>query len=331
MDNAGLGAADIDGIIVATTTPDLTFPSVATMVQRALGVPAGSMAMDVQAVCAGFIYAMGTADALLRAGRMRRALVIGAETMSRILDWEDRSTCVLFGDGAGAVILEADDSLSVDERGIIDLQMNADGALIDMLHTTGGPSSTQTVGLLQMAGKEVFRHAVEKMSGAVLTLLDRHGFSPDDVKWYIPHQANQRILAAVAARKSARLPERFISTVASARQHLRRVRPARPAPPGADGRAQARRHGGHGRVWAAALAWGATLGALVAINALIPSRIPIKAVQLSLDSLPSSKRKTASYTSRKLEKADRRSDRAKGVGNEIRDLKDNVLEMHDFL
>ncbi len=214
LDNAGLGAADIDGIIVATTTPDLTFPSVATMVQRALGVPAGSMAMDVQAVCAGFIYAMGTADALLRAGRMRRALVIGAETMSRILDWEDRSTCVLFGDGAGAVILEADDSLSVDERGIIDLQMNADGALIDMLHTTGGPSSTQTVGLLQMAGKEVFRHAVEKMSGAVLTLLDRHGFSPDDVKWYIPHQANQRILAAVAAKIGAPA-ERFISTVAS--------------------------------------------------------------------------------------------------------------------
>jgi len=214
LEQAGLTAADIDGIVLATTTPDLTFPSVATMVQRELGVPAGTMAMDVQAVCAGFIYALGTADALLRAGRMKRALVIGAETMSRILNWEDRSTCVLFGDGAGAVILEADDSVDVAERGIIDLQMNADGNLIDMLHTTGGPSSTQTVGHLYMAGKEVFRHAVEKMSGAVLTLLDRHGFEPNDVKWYVPHQANQRILAAVAAKIGA-LPERFISTVAN--------------------------------------------------------------------------------------------------------------------
>ena len=213
LDNARLTASDIDGIILATTTPDLTFPSVATMVQRELGVPAGTMAMDVQAVCAGFIYAFGTADAFLRAGRMKRALVIGAETMSRILNWEDRSTCVLFGDGAGALVMEADDTVDLNDRGIIDLQMNADGNLIDMLHTDGGPSTTQTVGHLHMAGKEVFRHAVEKMSGAVLTLLDRHGFSPDDVKWYVPHQANQRILAAVAARIGAP-PERFISTVA---------------------------------------------------------------------------------------------------------------------
>ncbi len=214
LDNAGLSASDIDGIVLATTTPDLTFPSVATMVQRELGVPAGVLAMDVQAVCAGFIYAMGTADALLRAGRMRRALVIGAETMSRILDWDDRASCVLFGDGAGAVVLESDDTVALEQRGIIDLLMNADGTLIDMLHTTGGPSTTQTVGHLYMAGREVFRHAVEKMSGAVLTLLDRHGFSPDDVKWYVPHQANQRILAAVAAKIGAP-PERFISTVAS--------------------------------------------------------------------------------------------------------------------
>ena len=213
LENAGLTAADIDGIIVATTTPDLTFPSVATMVQRDLGVASGTLAMDVQAVCAGFIYGMGTADALLRAGRMKRALVIGAETMSRILNWEDRTTCVLFGDGAGAVVLERDDRADAQERGIIDLQMNADGNLIDILHTKGGPSSTQTVGHLYMAGREVFRHAVEKMSGAVLTLLNNHGFKPEDVKWYVPHQANQRILAAVAAKIGAP-PERFISTVA---------------------------------------------------------------------------------------------------------------------
>ena len=213
LENAGLTAADIDGIIVATTTPDLTFPSVATMVQRDLGVASGTLAMDVQAVCAGFIYGMGTADALLGAGRMKRALVIGAETMSRILNWEDRTTCVLFGDGAGAVVLERDDRADAQERGIIDLQMNADGNLIDILHTKGGPSSTQTVGHLYMAGREVFRHAVEKMSGAVLTLLNNHGFKPEDVKWYVPHQANQRILAAVAAKIGAP-PERFISTVA---------------------------------------------------------------------------------------------------------------------
>lgn len=212
LTNAGLSAADIDGIVVATTTPDLTFPSVASMVQRDLGVAAGTLAFDVQAVCAGFIYAMGTADALLRAGRMQRALVIGAETMSRILNWDDRSTCVLFGDGAGAVVLERDDSVDTAAQGIIDLQMNADGRLIDMLHTTGGPSSTQSVGHLYMAGREVFRHAVEKMSGAVLSLLDAHGFSPDDVRWYVPHQANQRILAAVAAKIGAPA-DRFISTV----------------------------------------------------------------------------------------------------------------------
>ena len=214
LENAGMDASEIDGIILATTTPDLTFPSVATMVQRELGVPAGVLAMDVQAVCAGFIYALGTADALLQAGRMKRALVIGSETMSRILNWEDRTTCVLFGDGAGAVVMERDDRADASTRGIIDLQMNADGNLIEMLHTKGGPSTTQTVGHLYMAGKEVFRHAVEKMSGAVLTLLDRHGFTPDDVKWYVPHQANQRILAAVAAKIGAP-PERFISTVAS--------------------------------------------------------------------------------------------------------------------
>ncbi len=214
LENAGMDASEIDGIILATTTPDLTFPSVATMVQRELGVPAGVLAMDVQAVCAGFIYALGTADALLQAGRMKRALVIGSETMSRILNWEDRTTCVLFGDGAGAVVMERDDRADASTRGIIDLQMNADGNLIDMLHTKGGPSTTQTVGHLYMAGKEVFRHAVEKMSGAVLTLLDRHGFTPDDVKWYVPHQANQRILAAVAAKIGAPA-ERFISTVAS--------------------------------------------------------------------------------------------------------------------
>ena len=218
LESAGLAAADIDGIIVATTTPDLTFPAVATMVQRELGVPAGTLAFDLQAVCAGFIYAVGVADGLLQTGRMRRAIVIGSETMTRILSWADRTTCVLFGDGAGAVIMERDDSLDAltgaNPRGLIDLQMNADGNLIDILHTTGGPSSTQSVGHLYMAGKEVFRHAVEKMSGAVLQLLDAHGFSPDDVKWYVPHQANQRILAAVAARIGAP-PERFISTVAS--------------------------------------------------------------------------------------------------------------------
>ena len=218
LDNAGLNPEDIDGVIVATTTPDLTFPAVATMVQHELGVPRGTLAFDLQAVCAGFIYALGVADGLLQARRMRRALVIGAETMTRLLNWEDRTTCVLFGDGAGAVVLEIEEGLDAlsgpAPRGIIDLQMNADGSLIDILHTKGGPSRTQDVGHLHMAGKEVFRHAVEKMSSAVLTLLDAHGFTPEDVKWYVPHQANQRILAAVAARIGAP-PERFISTVAA--------------------------------------------------------------------------------------------------------------------
>ncbi|MGR3756768.1 MAG: beta-ketoacyl-ACP synthase III [Tranquillimonas sp.] len=199
LDDAGIGIDAIDAIIVATSTADLTFPSAATMVQSALGMTRG-FAFDVQAVCAGFIYAMVNANALILSGQAERVLVIGAETFSRILDWTDRSTCVLFGDGAGALVLEASEGSGTPaDRGILASDLNSDGRHRDILYVDGGVS-TQSTGFLRMQGKEVFRHAVEKLAETAHTALDRAGLAEADVDWIVPHQANLRIIKATAQR-----------------------------------------------------------------------------------------------------------------------------------
>ena len=207
---AGLAGSDIDGIVLATATPDHTFPASATKVQEALGCGNGP-AFDVQAVCSGFLYALTTADALLRTGAMRKALVIGAETFSRLLDWEDRTTCVLFGDGAGAVVLEARE---VEETGpgILSSRLHADGAQHDLLYVDGGVSTTGTVGHLRMKGREVFRHAVGNLAEVMHEVLDGAGLTIDDIDWVVPHQANARILDSTA-RKLGLSAERVIVTV----------------------------------------------------------------------------------------------------------------------
>ncbi|MEB8386207.1 ketoacyl-ACP synthase III [Rhodobacteraceae bacterium KMM 6894] len=212
LDNAGLTADDIDGIIVATSTPDLTFPSVATMVQAELGMTRG-FAFDVQAVCAGFIYALCTANAMIVSGQADRLLVIGAETFSRIMDWTDRSTCVLFGDGAGALILGAEDGAGTSQdRGILATDLNSDGRHRDMLYVDGGVSSTGTVGKLRMQGNLLFRQAVDKLASTAMTALERCNLTGADVDWIVPHQANIRIIAGTA--KKLGLPmERVILTV----------------------------------------------------------------------------------------------------------------------
>ena len=209
---AGFEGSSIDLIVLATATPDYTFPSTAAIVQNAIGAN-GGMAFDIAAVCTGFIYALSTADALLRTGQAKRALVIGAETFSRILDWEDRTTCVLFGDGAGAMVLEAVEC--ADERsapGIIASKLHADGAHCGLLHTDGGPSSTQTVGKVRMAGREVFRHAVVNLASVLEEVLDEVGLSAADLDWVVPHQANERILDATA-RKLGLPAEKVVVTV----------------------------------------------------------------------------------------------------------------------
>tara|TARA_B100000767_G_scaffold40063_1_gene33686 strand:- start:789 stop:1763 length:975 start_codon:yes stop_codon:yes gene_type:complete len=210
--NAKIKRTDIDAIIVATSTPDTTFPSVATIVQGALGITKG-FAFDVQAVCAGFIFALATADALIVSKQANRVLVIGAETFSRIMNWEDRTTSVLFGDGAGAIIIEASSSsdLSTDS-GILATDLNSDGRYRDLLYVDGGVSSTQTTGVLVMQGKEVFKHAVEKLSSTAHAVLEKAGLSPSDVDWMVPHQANIRIIKATAQKM--KLPmEKVIVTV----------------------------------------------------------------------------------------------------------------------
>ncbi|SFZ81359.1 3-oxoacyl-[acyl-carrier-protein] synthase-3 [Devosia enhydra] len=208
LDAAGLTPADIDLIVVGTTTPDLTFPATATLVQAKLGMHHG-MAFDIQAVCSGFVFATVTADSYLKNGMARRALVIGAETNSRLLDWTDRSTCVLFGDGAGAMILE----LSTDgERGILASSLRSDGHFWDKLHTDGGPSSTQSVGHLRMEGREVFRHAVGKITDVVESVFAATGTTVDDLDWFVPHQANRRIIEG-AGQKLGIPPEKVIITV----------------------------------------------------------------------------------------------------------------------
>jgi len=212
LESAGLEPGDIDAIVLATSTPDLTFPSAATMVQAALGMERG-FAFDLQAVCAGFVYALTTADALIVAGRARRVLVIGAETFSRLMDWTDRATCVLFGDGAGALVLEARDGDGTSaDRGILSADLHSDGRFRDLLYVDGG-TSTGSTGHLRMHGREVFRHAVEKLAQTAHAALDRAGLGPQDVDWIVPHQANLRIIAATAQRMQVPL-ERVVLTVA---------------------------------------------------------------------------------------------------------------------
>jgi len=207
---AGRDAKDIDLIIVATTTPDLTFPATAARVQAELGVTNGA-AFDLQAVCSGFIFALATADNFLARGQAKAALVIGAETFSRIMDWEDRGTCVLFGDGAGAVVLEAREEAS--DRGVISTFLRTDGRMHDLLYVDGGPSQTQSVGKVRMVGNAVFRQAVEHISGAMVEACARAGVGLDDVDWFVPHQANQRILDGVV-RKLGIDVDKVVSTVA---------------------------------------------------------------------------------------------------------------------
>ncbi|MDU8912662.1 beta-ketoacyl-ACP synthase III [Aestuariicoccus sp. MJ-SS9] len=199
LDDAGMTPGDLDAIIVATSTADLTFPSAATMVQAQLDMNHG-FAFDVQAVCAGFIYALCNANALILSGQAKRVLVIGAETFSRIMDWTDRSTCVLFGDGAGALILEAvEGEGTAEDRGILAADLNSDGSFRDILYVDGGVS-TQTTGYLRMEGKEVFRHAVEKLASTATTALGKIGLTGDQVDWIVPHQANIRIIQGTAKK-----------------------------------------------------------------------------------------------------------------------------------
>ncbi|MBT8413974.1 MAG: ketoacyl-ACP synthase III [Boseongicola sp.] len=211
LDMAGLAAQEIDAIIVATSTPDLTFPSVATMVQAKLGMTKG-FAFDVQAVCAGFVFALANANALIISGQANRVIVIGAETFSRIMDWNDRTTSVLFGDGAGALVLEAADGTGTNtDRGILATDLNSDGRHKDILYVDGGVS-TQSTGHLRMQGKEVFRHAVEKLASTAHTALDKVGLTGDDIDWIVPHQANLRIIKSTAQKMGVGL-DRVVLTV----------------------------------------------------------------------------------------------------------------------
>lgn len=207
IEAAGLAPGDIDLIILATATPDQTFPASATKVQAALGI-GDCVAFDVAAVCSGFLYAISVAESMIRAGSAEKALVIGSETFSRILDWEDRTTCVLFGDGAGAAVLGACE----DGRGILATKLHADGRHNELLYVDGGPSTTGTVGKLRMRGQEVFRHAVGKLAAVLVEVLDLAGIDAKDVDWVVPHQANARILDATA-RKLGLAPEKVVVTV----------------------------------------------------------------------------------------------------------------------
>ena len=211
LESAGLTADAIDLIVLATATPDQTFPASATKVQAMLGIN-DCVAFDVAAVCSGFLYALQVADSMLRSGAARRALVIGAETFSRILDWEDRTTCVLFGDGAGAVVLEAQEEAVSAGRGILAMRLHADGRHNDLLYVDGGPSTTGTVGKVRMKGREVFRHAVVNLAAVMTETLAVAGLAADDVDWVVPHQANARILDATA-RKLHLAPEKVVVTV----------------------------------------------------------------------------------------------------------------------
>lgn len=210
LDAAGMTAADIDLIVLATATPNNTFPASAVQVQERLGITRG-FAFDLQAVCSGFVYALTTADLYLRDGMAQRALVIGSETFSRILDWNDRTTCVLFGDGAGAVVLERTESAG-EERGVLVSKLRSDGAHHEKLYVDGGPSSTGTVGHLRMEGREVFKHAVGMITDVIEDCFAALSIGPDDIDWFVPHQANRRIIEA-SAKKLGIAPEKVVMTV----------------------------------------------------------------------------------------------------------------------
>jgi 3-oxoacyl-[acyl-carrier-protein] synthase-3 len=210
MENAGVTIDEIDLIIVATTTPDMTFPATAAVVQQKLGMHHGA-AFDIQAVCSGFVYAVGTADSYLKNNMAKRVLVIGAETASRILDWNDRTTCVLFGDGAGAAVMELGKDAGT-ERGVLATSLRSDGHFWNKLYTDGGPSSTQSMGHVRMEGKEVFKHAVGMITDVVYKVLEDTGHTIDDLDWFVPHQANKRIIDG-AGQKLGLPPEKVVITV----------------------------------------------------------------------------------------------------------------------
>ncbi len=212
LENAGIDGADLDLIILATATPDNTFPATATKLQSALGMT-GGFAFDIQAVCSGFIYAMNVADNFIKSGQVKSALVVGAETFSRILDWEDRGTCVLFGDGAGAVVLKAEQGKGdAQDQGILSCHLHSDGRYHDLLYVDGGPSTTGTVGHVRMEGREVFRHAVTNLAAVVGEALDATGLVAEDIDWVVPHQANRRIIDGTA-RKLKIDPSKIVVTV----------------------------------------------------------------------------------------------------------------------
>ena len=211
LNDAGLDPQAIDLIIVGTSTPDQTFPASAVTVQAGLGINHGA-AFDMQAVCSGFVYALATADSLLKSGNFKRALVIGAETFSRILDWSDRTTCVLFGDGAGAVVLEAQQQESGNERGILTTHLRSDGRHKNKLYVDGGPSSTQTVGHLRMEGRAVFKHAVSMITDVIADAFKATGTTAEDIDWFVPHQANKRIIDE-SAKKLGIAPQKVVITV----------------------------------------------------------------------------------------------------------------------
>ena len=212
MRAAGVKPSDIDLIIVATTTPDLTFPATAAIVQAKLGVDRGA-AFDIQAVCTGFIYALSTAEKFLASGQHRRALVIGAETFSRILDWTDRATCVLFGDGAGAFVVEAMTPEAAGARGVIASYLRSDGRMVELLYVDGGVSSTRSTGHVRMQGNRVFREAIERIAEAMETVARQAGVAAADIDWFVPHQANERIILGVVKKLDLR-PDQVISTIA---------------------------------------------------------------------------------------------------------------------
>lgn len=211
LEQANLTAEDIDMIVVATVTPDYTFPSVACLMQKQMGLTNASVAFDVQAACSGFVYGLNLIDAQIKTGQVKRAILVGVEKFSSILNWEDRSTCVLFGDGAGAVVIEATDNPN---RGVIASKLHANGNLADLLHGTGGIAATQTAGHVSMQGREVFRHAVREMVGVVGPLLEKNNLKTDDIDWLIPHQANMRIIEAVTKQLDFPM-EKTIQTVAT--------------------------------------------------------------------------------------------------------------------
>jgi len=212
LDAAGLGPNDIDLIVMGTSTPDFTFPSAATQVQAALGMTRG-VAFDLQAVCSGFVFAVATADKFLISGSHKRALVIGAETFSRLVDWNDRTTCVLFGDGAGAIVLEAREGQgTVEDRGVLTSHLRSDGRHREKLYVDGGPSTTGTTGHLRMAGKEVYRHAVAMVTDVMTDAFAATGYTADDLDWFVPHQANERIIDA-SAEKLGIAPHKIVKTV----------------------------------------------------------------------------------------------------------------------